>query len=417
MFALGGLAVLLLFSKNDGHGDAGVSFSDLIIPNLHNNVNINIAIAPTLRKLTVVDNFGDPRTVEAREATYTDIQHHHDAHLISAPICGASLSFPSPRNKLMWSPECTSWYNRGNWTLRETPRLWKQTFGYHTWETSRNIPAEQCEHIGKSAEFLSSTNQPKVFEEDVFFRAAQQIGRRDEENGSTTTSILFVGDSVTRQTFAVFLEAIGIPKKACTFKQLVVEGKKYEHRFPTKCRWTTTLSLPTGEERIHNLILRRYDSVYGTEGWEKENGFAQADIILMNFGVWYVENRREGQKTHHTSSTYIQHMTHLLERIQAVRQPHQLIIFRESSEMMNPTNEILVELSHRLRPLLTQYQIPLITRHNSRAKTRLESQFFRDKVHFCEPSVPLAWITVLTYIVRDWGEFLAWCNEGHCASN
>jgi len=340
--------------------------------------------------------------------------------MTSTPFCGTS-SLLSP-GKPMWSPECTAWYNRGNWTLRSTPRSWDATFSYHPWKKSKINT--MCEYVGKSAEFQSLTNKPKVFEAEAFLRVAKQVGRREQKNSTleaTITSILFVGDSVSRQSFAVLLEGIGIPKEACAYMQV-----HHKLRFPSECNWTTTMTGVSGELSSLTLILRMHNTSYGTEDWTNrtrgkwtnQTYFAQADIIFMNFGIWYVEQQEIGIKSNHTPLTYLPYMARLMEEIQAIRQPHQLIVFRESSKNLNRhKNTKLVQLSQRLRPLLVQNQIPLVTNHNSIDMTRLESHLFYDSIHFCEPSVPLAWMAVFTYIISDWGLFLARCNGGNCTNN
>jgi len=334
------------------------------------------------------------------------LPHYRYARLVEQKemmTCGTSSTNVIP-GKGMWSLECTDWYNRGKWTLREIPLSWNMTFGYHRWKSSSIIPADRCEHLGKSAEFQSLTNAPDVFEAEEFFRAALQISRRKRNySSSTTTVISFVGDSVMRQTFAVLLEALGIPKDACIYTPRIPNKKKT--LFPSECNWTTPI-VATGRRSL-NLVLRMHNNRYGTDGWPKKAFFAQADIVLMNFGVWYMEQQGISQKTNHTPLTYLPRMALLLEEIQNVRKPHQLIVFRESSEMLTTTSDSLVQLSQRLRALLVHHHIPLITRHSSRNFTQPESQLFYDKVHFCEPSVPLAWITVFTYILRDWAAFLS----------
>ena len=312
-----------------------------------------------------------------------------------APICG-QFHGQSPTRKLMWSQECAYWYNSGYWTLRGTPRPWNMTFGYHTWNTSNIMSAQECEHIGRSAEFKSLTNQPKAFEANAFLQAAHQIGRTKYNNSSlptTTTVISIVGDSVSRQTFSVLLEAIGIRREACTFEPL--PGAKI--LFPTKCSWTTT---KIGNS-ILNLTLYMHNSHY-TDNWPNQTVFEQSDIVLMNFGMWYVEQQKAGQRTNHTPLTYITHMTRLFEDIQLERQPRQLIVFRETSFRHGVPNADLVSFSKKLHPLLELHQIPLITHHNSSNFT-----LFHDRIHFCEPSLPLAWITILTYMMQDWGVFIS----------
>ena len=76
-----------------------------------------------------------------------------------------------------WSLDCYSWYNSGNWTVRNEPRTWNQTFGYLAWrEAIRQVQTpKRCELLGKALEWKSRTNNPSTFDADTFLDVLGQI--------------------------------------------------------------------------------------------------------------------------------------------------------------------------------------------------------------------------------------------------
>ena len=129
--------------------------------------------------------------------------------------------------------------------------------------------------------------------------------------------------------------------------------------------------------------------------------FQEADIIVFNFGVWYVEQQGFGRQNNHTPSTYVSNMILLLDNIESLRKPHQLIVFRESAEMLNPTNKSLQSMTQELRPILIEHRIPIIAHQSANLK-----DLFIDKIHFCEPALQLAWLTaemVRQCLAIKWG--------------
>ena len=74
----------------------------------------------------------------------------------------------------------------------------------------------------------------------------------------------------------------------------------------------------------------------------------------------------------------------------------QALRFRESAEMLNPTNKSLQSVTQELR-LLIEHRIPIIAHQSANLK-----DLFIDKIHFCEPALQLAWLTTLMHMVNDW---------------
>ena len=269
-----------------------------------------------------------------------------------------------------WSIECYHHYNAGNWTTLDHPRNWSQIYGYHKWSTG----PVNCERLGKTLEWKSLHRKPSVFDGGDFLKSV----------GSNKV-VSFFGDSLSRQSFAVLLEAIQTPPQACNYGPL---GNS-KISFPTEC----VLALEGNDTT--NITLRMHNDWYGDQ--TNETCFTEADIIVLNFGVWYFEAQAIGQRTNHTPSNDVSHMIQILNNIETLRKPHQLIVFRESAEMRNPTSQSLQIMTQELRPILIEHRIPIIA-HQS---TNLD-YLHHDRIHWCEPALQLAWLTTLLHMVIDW---------------
>ena len=197
---------------------------------------------------------------------------------------------------------------------------------------------------------------------------------------------------MSRQTFAVLLEALGLHWRNCS----VIAA-------PTRIM-TTKCNIK------NNVTLRMLNDNYGESWYTNTSTIVESDIIVMNFGVWYVEQKQLGRKTNHTSGTYLAKMRELVDFMETVRKPHQLIVFRESAEMLRPTSATLNKLGKELQSLWISHRVPMIAHqsavHANRARPKTNSStvadLFHDWIHHCEPTLQLAWLTVLSYIVRDW---------------
>ena len=89
--------------------------------------------------------------------------------------------------------------------------------------------------------------------------------------------VSFIGDSLSRQSFGVLLEAIQTPPQVCTYAKLKHGGNS---AFPTECaliNGTTNITFRMHNEKYGDNITKTY--------------FQEADIIVFNFGVWYVEQQ------------------------------------------------------------------------------------------------------------------------------
>lgn len=273
-----------------------------------------------------------------------------------------------------WSLECFHHYNAGNWTTLDHPRYWSQQYGYHKWSTG----PKNCERMGKTLEWKSLHNSPSVFDGNAFLEAVGQ-----------NKVVSFIGDSVSRQSFAVLLEAIQTPPQVCNWAPLTKTIT-----FPTEC------VLALGENDTPNITFRMHNEWYG-DYITNETYFKEADITVLNLGVWYVEQQGYGQQTNHTPSNYVSHMVQILKGIETSRKPHQLIVFRESAEMLTPSSESLQNMTQELRSILIEHRIPIIAHQSAHLKKNF-TDLFHDEIHWCEPALQLAWLTILLHIVKDW---------------
>ena len=228
--------------------------------------------------------------------------------------------------------------------------------------------------MGTTLEWKSLHGEPSTFDGSAFLKFL-----------GNNKVVSFIGDSVSRQMFAVLLEAIQVPPQACTSELFL------NTLFPVEC---VLLNDTT------NITLRMHNDYYG-DNITNNTYFEEADIIVLNFGVWYVERVEDGLRTNHTASNYVSHMIQLLNDIETVRKPHQLIVFRESAEMLNPTTKSLQSMTQELRPILIEHRIPIIAHQSANLK-----DLFHDRIHWCEPALQLAWLTILLHIAKDWNQSL-----------
>jgi len=278
-----------------------------------------------------------------------------------------------------WTLECFHHYNAGDWTTLDHPRNWSQQIGYHKWSTG----PKNCERMGKTLEWKSLHNSPSVFDGNAFLEAVGQ-----------NKVVSFIGDSVSRQSFAVLLDAIQTPPQVCNWAPFSKNGAQLNITFPTEC------VLALGENDTTNITFRMHNEIYG-DYITNETYFKEADIIVLNFGVWYVEQQGHGRRTNHTPSNYVSHMVQILKGIETSRKPHQLIVFRESAEMLKPSSESLQKMTQELRSILIEHRIPIIAHQSAHLKKNFPD-LFHDAIHWCEPALQLAWLTIFLHIVKDW---------------
>jgi hypothetical protein len=294
---------------------------------------------------------------------------------------GFLLSLGNKCGKNPWSYECFDHYNAGYWTILDNPKNWSQQYGYHKWSTATTTATtspKKCERSAKTLEWKSLHGEQKMFDGIAFLKALER---------QKVTVVSFIGDSISRQSFAVLLEAIQTPAQACSWGKLTKEIS-----FPTEC-----VSALEGNN-ITNVTFRMHNDVYG-DHISEEPYFEEADIIVMNFGIWYVEQKKIGQQTNHTPSTYLSHMVQIIGDINRRRRPHQLIVFRESAKMLIPTsNALLQKMTQELRSVLIEHKIPIIAHQSA----NLTDDLFHDDIHLCEPALQLSWLTILMHIVQGW---------------
>mmetsp|Transcript_34757 Transcript_34757/g.74033 ORF Transcript_34757/g.74033 Transcript_34757/m.74033 type:complete len:210 (-) Transcript_34757:272-901(-) len=207
--------------------------------------------------------------------------------------------------------------------------------------------------------------------------------------------ISFIGDSLSRQLFAVLLEAVGTSSESCTY------GKLGAIKFPYQCVHETD-----------NITVRMHNENYG-DNITKNQFFAQADIIVMNVGVWHLEQQVYGVRTNHTPTTYYSHMLLIMQEISRARRPHQLTVFRQSPEMRTSASAALQRVTQKLLPLFIKHEIPVIAHQSALPNQNLTttSNWFHDNAHYCELALQLAWLTILMHIVRDWNNISDACRQ------
>jgi hypothetical protein len=135
--------------------------------------------------------------------------------------------------------------------------------------------------------------------------------------------------------------------------------------------------------------------------------FRESNLIVMNFGIWYYEQVPTGRQTNHTHETYIRHMQDLADDIALHRQPHQLVIRRETTGPRKPNHEAVKAANRLLRPYMAQRQIPIIYDHSTMLgdtgpEATTVAKLYLDSIHFCEPALQMTWTTILSNIVQDW---------------
>jgi hypothetical protein len=311
----------------------------------------------------------------------------------------ATTSLADTCRQTPWTEACAEWYNDGNWTVLPSPLEWHQTYSQQTmgWNSSRFATPSECQRVGTSLQWQSNTHNPSVWDADRFLRALGPDKR-----------IVIVGDSVARQHYATFLEALGDNIQNCT-------GFDYGWgpRSPLSCQTTA-----------HNVTIDTVTDNYGSwDGgigpWDggirgkSYNGtaatqdyFRGSHLIVLNFGIWYYEQVEAGQQTNHTVATYIRHMQTVADDIARHRQPHQLVVWRETTGPRKPNHEDIKAANRALRPYMALRQIPVIYDHSSMSKSGpLETtvaHLYLDWIHFCEPALQMAWTSILSHIVQDY---------------
>ena len=106
--------------------------------------------------------------------------------------------------------------------------------------------------MGTTLEWKSLHGEPSTFDGSAFLKS---VGNK---------VVSFIGDSVSRQSFAVLLEAIQTPPQACTYAKL-----DKTITFPTECaliNGTTNITFRMHNEKYGDNITNTY--------------FREADIIV-----------------------------------------------------------------------------------------------------------------------------------------
>jgi hypothetical protein len=243
-----------------------------------------------------------------------------------------------------WTEHCAEWYNTGKWIVLPEPIEWNQTYSARSmeWQSSRQTSPSECQRVGTSLQWRSTTQNIElpVWDADRFLRAVGPHKR-----------ITIVGDSVARQHYATLLEALGTDHiRNCT---------KFDHDYwgpqlPSSCRTTNNVTIHVVQDNYGSWDegVGPYDggirgkSYIGTMA--DQDYFRESDLIVMSFGVWYYEQVGTGVKTNHTPATYIRHMRTLVDDIALHRQPHQLIVWRETTGPRKRKNHEAIKAANRL---------------------------------------------------------------------
>jgi hypothetical protein len=306
---------------------------------------------------------------------------------------------PTPCGQTPWSLNCTEWYNNGTWTVLPEPIKWNQTYSAEAmdWQSSKILNASECRRVGTSLQWQSTTHA--VWDADRFLNAFGPHQR-----------ITIVGDSVTRQHYATFIEALGVDHiRNCTGF-----GQHYwGPRLPLSCLTTNNVTINVVQDNYGSWDegVGPYDggnrgkSYIGTMA--DQDYFRESNLIVMNFGIWYYEQVPTGIKTNHTPESYIRHMHALADDIALHRQPHQLVVWRESTGPRRYNYEAIKAANLLLRPYMAQRQIPIIYDHSTKygptgPVATTVAKLYIDNIHFCEPALQMTWTTILSHMVQDW---------------
>jgi hypothetical protein len=309
----------------------------------------------------------------------------------------ATASLADTCRQTPWTEACAEWYNAGKWTVLPSPLEWHQTYSQigMVWNSSKRLAPSECQRVGTSLQWQSNTHDPSVWDADRFLRALGPDKR-----------IAIVGDSLARQHYATFLEALGDNiQKNCD---------AWGPRSPLSCQTTT-----------HNVTIHMVSDNYGSwDGgigpWDggfrgksynattaTQDYFRRSHLIVLNFGIWYYEQAGVGKQTNHTAATYIRHMQTVADDIARLRQPHQLVVWRETTGPRSPNHEVVKAANRALRPYMALRQIPVIYDHTSMTertgpRATTVANLYKDAIHFCEPALQMAWTSILSHIVQGY---------------
>jgi hypothetical protein len=353
-------------------------------PGLYNN-NTNKATIVSLLPTSIPANLSTTTDPPSSDANQTN-------SIFPSSLVDSCRLFP-------WTANCTEWYNTGNWTILPSPLEWKQIYSQESmdWGTTRFINASECQRIGTSLEWKSNTHD------------ARWDANRFLQVFGPNKRITFVGDSVTRQHYATFLEALGDTILNCSGFD-----NGWGARSPLVCQTTNNVSIHIVSDNFGSwdeavgpweggIRGKSYNGTMATQDY-----FRDSDLIIMNFGVWYYEQVGVGKRTNHTSSTYLRHMRTMADDVVLYRQPNQLVVWRETTGPCKPNHYDVKAANLALRSYMAESKIPVIYDHTAMHQephppgSTTVADLYKDFIHFCEPALQMAWTTILFHIVQDW---------------
>jgi hypothetical protein len=314
-----------------------------------------------------------------------------------------TFQFVDTCRRIPWTENCVEWYNTGNWTVLPSPLKWNQTYSQakRYWKATNITSTSECQRVGTTLLWQSATHHvPPVWDAHQFLKA---LGKHKR--------IAMVGDSVTRQHYATFLEALGDTIQNCS---------GFHHgwgpRTPRSCRTTTNVTIHLVPDNFGSWDegISPWDGgVRGTSyngTMATQDFFRESHLIVMNFGLWYHEQGQIGVPTNHTASSYLRHMRALADEVAMYRQPDQLVVWRETT-----VSDRADHPDRALRPYMAQRQIPVIYDHSVRhllghpvaadgstTTTTTVADLYMDDIHFCEPALQMAWTSILSHLVQDY---------------
>jgi hypothetical protein len=328
----------------------------------------------------------------------------------SSPTTAPTERFDECRHGQPWLEHCAEYYNNGNWSIRSVPLVWNQTYSIEDrlWPMAVRHSASECQRIGTSLEWQSSLSSSSQHKDDHSAGGGWNAQHFLDAVGPNQV-ITFVGDSLTRQHFATLLEALDYDHhiSSCTG-----QNHGWGKRFPRSCVTTNNVTI----QCIYDNFGSWDDGIPAWDGGIRgksyigtmatQDYFRESHLIIMNFGLWYYEQGDIGVQTNHTKVSYERHVRRLVNEVAMYRQPHQLVVWRETT--------LAGQTKHPdwpFRSLFAQHQIPVIYDHSVQQQQPPSDQhptaadLYMDAAHFCEPAIQMAWSTILSHMVQDWRRY------------
>jgi hypothetical protein len=313
-----------------------------------------------------------------------------------------AFQFADTCRRIPWTENCVEWYNTGKWTVLPSPLKWNQTYSQakRYWKATNITSSLECHRVGTTLMWQSATHEPPVWDAHQFLKALGPHKR-----------IALVGDSVTRQHYATFLEALGDTIQSCS---------GFHHgwgpRTPRSCQTNTNVTIHLVPDNFGSwdegidfwdggVRGKSYNGTMATQDF-----FRESHLIVMNFGLWYHEQGQIGQQTNHTPSSYLRHMRALADAVAMYRQPDQLVVWREttvSGLADHPDRILRPYMAHRQIPVIYDHSVQHLLGHHpaadgSTTTTTTVADLYMDNIHFCEPALQCAWTSILSHLVQDY---------------